>query len=779
MVFDLLLDGSVTCSLATLGFGSLYALARPGLAHLKLWNGITGFSLLCFPHPVAPFCWSPDKIADSCSLHARWGSLCSHQATNESALAEFCKTHSQSLFSVSAATPLIFRTRTKTVRPTATFRGSLSIGGEEQGSLKVPSLGYNKIMPISAPSAKKARRGREGIDAIINAQRTYQTVPSEGKDVVQVPSDDVTRAYKFGRKLVPVDEADQAAGKLKTMKGCEVLGSLMIEDVGNGFAEPGKCCPTDRRIFHPQIPRHFFHGQTVYLQADASDTAGCLQFSALCQALSDEQSCFLARLVTADDRSPKIGALLAAGDLQDRKQRLYFVQLPFAQDVKHYSFIDIFKVIQDPSERITRKRHAWDTRTASTENVDAAMDAWIEKMDLMNRGPADEEAYKSSKVFSPAYHRTWQCVAARAMNPRAPVPEMDPRIAGQLEPMDEVLEDAIEAFDELKNVFKAPERIFKAKRVKAELAQYLAPREEGPTYERDEAELRGLRTGSQPSQTQEPLGDRPADPTGMQALGLYTDKISRSTAVADFRAMLKNREADLVVDAVRQMSQVITDFVRNGREESLRTALECLAALRQAVIEEDEVAPYQAFVEMLKRTAIASLSSHTRAFWPLWKEANEAAGGKLGPVGKDEHRDGWPAERVQEFFEEELMLVSESQPPTKSPAAPKVVEQPAKRARSRSPSPSIIKSKGKGSQRIHISDSEEDAEPAKKRTVSSAKATATKSSASATAAAKSPHKSKTQSQTQRTGSQSHTQRSGSAGSRKKSFFDESDEEDDE
>jgi hypothetical protein len=47
-----------------------------------------------------------------------------------------------------------------------------------------------------------------------------------------VAPDEIRRAYRFGKRLVPADAEDETAMKLRTVKGCEVLGALSVKDVG-------------------------------------------------------------------------------------------------------------------------------------------------------------------------------------------------------------------------------------------------------------------------------------------------------------------------------------------------------------------------------------------------------------------------------------------------------------------------------------------------------------------------------------------------------------------
>jgi ATP-dependent DNA helicase 2 subunit 2 len=463
----------------------------------------------------------------------------------------------------------------------------------------------------------------------------------------------------------------------------------------------------------------------MFVQADPNDTAGIIKFSALCEALVDEDRALLARLVTADGRAPKLGVLIGAGDMEDRKQRMYFVRLPFAQDMRSYTFVDIMKAIEDPAKRATRKKHKWDTRQQDPKTVEDAMDEWIEKMDLTKTGPdRDKEAYKSSETYSLSYHRTWQCIAHRALHPDDELPDIDPAMKRQLERLPEVVGESEDALDEWKNMFMAPVKAIRTKRQKTGSDMYLSkekpqrwfdgreanPAERAHRADADDAEMyydgRGIRGPrldySQGTPASQAMPMELQDDTSIRAIlgAEFTNTIMPNSAVADFWNMIRRREVDQVAEAVQGMADVIDGLVVYGTAKAHETAIDCLENLRRAVVEEDEVKPYNGFVKAIKEKVLLNteLSKKARSFWGKWKEVNETT--PLGPITVSEHRDGMSPDEAEAFFDAEpvepgIALVggartqrSAETSPNKPAAAP---SKPALPKRDdRSPSPSVL-----------------------------------------------------------------------------------------
>lgn len=79
-------------------------------------------------------------------------------------------------------------------------------------------------------------------------------------------------------------------------------------------------------------------------------------------------------------------------------------------------------------------------------------------------------------------------------------------------------------------------------------------------------------------------------------------EISSINPIQDFSKMISDRKVDRVNDAINQMQNLIERFVKNSLNGDLYSkAIECLKALREACIKEDEGATFNKFMERMKK----------------------------------------------------------------------------------------------------------------------------------------------------------------------------------
>lgn len=105
-------------------------------------------------------------------------------------------------------------------------------------------------------------------------------------------------------------------------------------------------------------------------------------------------------------------------------------------------------------------------------------------------------------------------------------------------------------------------------------------------------------------------------------------QIGSVNPIDDFEKMITDRKTDRVNDAIRQMQAIIERYVRQSLNGDLyEKALECLTALRNACVTEDEAPIFNKFMEKVK-----DLFAHgpSRAFFQL------LVGKKLSLITKDE-----------------------------------------------------------------------------------------------------------------------------------------------
>lgn len=138
--------------------------------------------------------------------------------------------------------------RTKSTRPTPTYKGLLTLGNPEmyEDSLTIDVERYAKTMKASPPSASSfvvrdgvndatqssatlsnGEAGGQDGDGLSNIQRarTYQVDDENaagGKRDLQL--DELSKGYEYGRTAVHISESDQNVVKFETQQGLDIIG---------------------------------------------------------------------------------------------------------------------------------------------------------------------------------------------------------------------------------------------------------------------------------------------------------------------------------------------------------------------------------------------------------------------------------------------------------------------------------------------------------------------------------------------------------------------------
>jgi ATP-dependent DNA helicase 2 subunit 2 len=95
-------------------------------------------------------------------------------------------------------------------------------------------------------------------------------------------------------------------------------------------------------------------------------------------ALRDSELLALARLVTKDGRPPLL--VMLAPSVEEDIECLVDVQVPFAEDVRNYTFAPLDRVITMKGKVLTKHRNI------PTEEQDQAMSDLVDSMDLRKLG---------------------------------------------------------------------------------------------------------------------------------------------------------------------------------------------------------------------------------------------------------------------------------------------------------------------------------------------------------------------------------------------------------
>jgi ATP-dependent DNA helicase 2 subunit 2 len=206
-----------------------------------------------------------------------------------------------------------------------------------QFSLQVKSerpVSFKKLSAISQASANPNTMA-------VKMDRTYHL---NNEDETEVMKEQVTSGYWFGKDLVPFLSVDQQQMKFTSPKCLKVLGFTSLSNV----------------------PHHLYIGDStvVFVPAPGDDQAA-VALSAFIHALEEKKMGAIVKYAFRNKVEPKIGVLTA--HIKLHYECLIFTQLPFAEDIRQYTFASLSSTKYQP-----------------TEEQLSAVDDLITSMDLMH-----------------------------------------------------------------------------------------------------------------------------------------------------------------------------------------------------------------------------------------------------------------------------------------------------------------------------------------------------------------------------------------------------------
>lgn len=143
---------------------------------------------------------------------------------------------------------------------------------------------------------------------------------------------------------------------------------------------------------YSQLRRDLALGEVQYVWADPSSGHSQIAFSSMVQAMLSQGVVAIARWVSRDDMDPKMGLLIPRDS--ENVDCFLWLQMPFADDVRKYSFPSLEHLVSQKGETITD--HPF---IPTTEQMDA-MDRFVDAMDLMQAGDKDESGYVTLNHFA-------------------------------------------------------------------------------------------------------------------------------------------------------------------------------------------------------------------------------------------------------------------------------------------------------------------------------------------------------------------------------------------
>ncbi|EIN13322.1 ku80-like protein [Punctularia strigosozonata HHB-11173 SS5] len=482
----------------------------------------------------------------------------------------------------------------------------------------------------------------------------------ENGDGAKVEKEDLVRGFKYGATYVPCPEG--AFPRLETRKGIDICGFFKAKN----------------------FRRELAMGEVYYVWADPAVPAQQIALSSIAQAMEEKGVMAIARWVSRDGMDPKMGVL--APSVFEKIDCLLWVQMPFADDVRKYTFASLDTLINKNGEVV--EEHAY----LPTPEQQDAMDAFVDAMDLMEAGEKDEEGnrypwYDTRLSYNPAIHRTKQALfhsaVAQDLNSN-PLPPPHPELLKYFEPPKKVLKRAAPAIEHAKAAFKVrevPKRVAKGRQdghrrardededvllldkfagpngrtqsqsqvqqtqelaeTERERSQRRPKRKAADSETESESEEEALLLDAAKPQTESKVGKPvskrnaahgrpPPTPPAEDGARMDVDPGAESQADVDpglepgrivgmtypLEDFKKNiARGDVVTKAVEDLAAVIMEIVMRPFSGRRRMEMvDCMRAMRDTCLKEDEIDAWNQFLRNLKDQCI-SQSPGNREFW--------------------------------------------------------------------------------------------------------------------------------------------------------------------
>ncbi|KAG5646900.1 hypothetical protein DXG03_001976 [Asterophora parasitica] len=461
-----------------------------------------------------------------------------------------------------------------------------------------------------------------------------KAVEEKEAQLEKVEKEQLVRGFKYGTTYAPCP--DGQFPRLPTRKGIELCGFF-----------PAK-----------NFRRELSLGEIQYVWADPASASQQVAMSSIVQAMYEKNVMAIARWVTKDGMDPKMGVLTPV--VEDAVDCFLWAQMPFADDVRKYSFASLDHLVTKKGEVLTE--HPF----IPTEDQCDAMDNFIDAMDLMDAGEKDEEGirgpwFDTLLSYNPAIHRTKQamfhCAIVSDIDTN-PLPPPHPELLKYFDPPRRVLKRARDAIEECKSVFKVkqvPKKVARTRKdghvhakdededllllerkrpstsraaasqsqtpVQANISLEASPKaaskakakanaDDSETEEEDEEEEMLLDSVKKPvTPHPEQRNNNNPLPTPARSMSPESQGIDRGIApgriigstfpLRDFRKNLA--QGDVVTKAVEDIGSVVTEIVlRPFASKRNKELFECLEVLRETCLTEDEIDAWNAFLTDLK-----------------------------------------------------------------------------------------------------------------------------------------------------------------------------------
>ena len=383
------------------------------------------------------------------------------------------------------------------------------------------------------------------------------------------------KAFRYGKSFVPFSEVDEAQFKFDAQRSMQCLAFVPLE----------------------QVPMHLLMGSCKAVAPMPMDTVGAKALTAFIHGMVHLQRGMLVRYVWRENTDPVVGVCFPCA--KPTNAVLYFVPLPFAEDIRHFSFSHLAGL------RVSAEESAAVEEVVRTMSVDGLIEP--------------------KRTFNPANQHFYHSVRERFLHPGAPLP-----------PLPQALKKSSCAWGEKGNVLE--DALAASRPSRKRLRELFPPDSSEKSGDDSKAKVFWFaKGGAAVNSGGDPMGASPAKPKCSPETGATTtpggsgggsplsyslaitradapvDHVSTVDPVSSFMALIKFKGEDKVNRAIFEMGDVIVHLIRESiGEQQYRRCDECVEALRKVCVEEGEPRAFNNFLLGLMLTVRGSAHD---GFW--------------------------------------------------------------------------------------------------------------------------------------------------------------------
>ncbi|CAD5125661.1 DgyrCDS13862 [Dimorphilus gyrociliatus] len=490
--------------------------------------------------------------------------------------------------------------QSKSVRPTA-WKCQLDIAE----NVKIPINAYIRVKEAKSKGFKTVYA--KDPESTIIRESTHHL---NDEEETEVERKDMVQGHRYGSTLVPFSDEDLQAMKFRSEKCFQVLGFTSRENVN----------------------RYMFMGDsTMIVHPEKGDEVAAAALSSLIKACQQMNKVVIVRRCYSASSSPKIGVLEPDIDEKKNRERFFYHDLPFAEDVRRFTM----STLPYSEETITDYN---DKFKPSDDQLDV-VDGLIDSMMLVVKDEDGEkiEEKKPKNLFNPYLQRLYHCLNHRANDTTEALPGPSDRLVESLEMSERVKEAS-------NNQLKKVKETFPLKRVAKAKGKDTADN----VFNIEEKDAEGESSEKKPRMDDVELSDLQKE---------KVDKIGTVTPVEDFLAILSQKDRDRYDEACEMIRERIIQLVFDSFGSQLFSkAIDCLRAYRAQTLKHSEPRDFNKFLFSLKESLF---QKNKKAFWKLMIEE------KLGLVTKLESEESSVTKAEGDDFLTEVVeeKIKEEAPP--------------------------------------------------------------------------------------------------------------------